>query len=268
MDELRFSIFQQDYFLSEQMNLGLYEIISFTSKCPTKKTEPNEDAIGILPLDDGSIVLAIADGAGGYPSGEKTSYLAVQTLLDKVSELSSNKEKLRDAVIEGIESANVKIIDANLGGRTTLTVCTLNEDKSRFYQIGDSGALISGQKGALIFETLQQSPVGYGVEAGLIHEDEALSHPQLNQVNNLMGEANMSIHIGPIIALKIYDTLLMATDGILDNFSKSELIEIIRKGTLEEVISALTQIFLPEHKDKLRKNDDYSFILCRLNKNT
>lgn len=265
MSEYKSSIFQQDYILSELMTIGAYEIIGFTAKSPNKTNEHNQDAIGILPLDDGSIILAVADGAGGYPNAEKVSLESLEQVFATV--LSLSDKNLSTSILEGIEKANQYVLQSNLSGKTTLTLCKIKDSQARFFQIGDSGAIVSGQKGALIYYTIPQSPVGYGVEAGLISEKESLDHPQLHQVSNVLGEQNMSIYIGPEVLIKSNDTILLASDGIMDNFTRTDLVEIIRAGSLEEVVSRLISIFQPEEKEKLKKNDDYSFILCRLSKN-
>ena len=42
----------------------------FSDRSPGKET-PNEDAAALLPIDAGSAVLAVADGLGSQPAGER-----------------------------------------------------------------------------------------------------------------------------------------------------------------------------------------------------
>lgn len=264
MIEFSSMILQKEYYLSQKILLGNFELIAFSARSPQKTTELNEDAIGIFQLENNSLVLAIADGAGGHPYGYKASHIALEGVNTALNRAPAKEWNLRNIALDGMELANKNIMESNLGCRTTLTLCTLEQSTVRIYQVGDSGALLVGQKGVLRFKTLFQSPVGYGLEAGLIQEHEVLDHPNLNQVSNLMGEGEMHIHIGPEIKMKIKDSLLLASDGIFDNYNSEQLIDTIRIGKLEEVVANLLKIFQEEPDKNLKKYDDYSFVICRL----
>ena len=41
--------------------------VVFSTKSPSKSS-PNEDALGVIPLEGGGCVLAVADGVGGRPN--------------------------------------------------------------------------------------------------------------------------------------------------------------------------------------------------------
>ncbi len=71
--------------------------------------------------------------------------------------------------------------------------------------------------------------------------------------------------IGTAIAMQARDTLLIATDGLFDNLHKDEIIQIIRKGPLQDSAERLRQQATRRMLDKVNpyKPDDLSFILFR-----
>ena len=116
-------------------------------------------------------------------------------------------------------------------------------------------------------QTTPHSPVGFGVEAGFIDEDEALDHDELHIISNVMGSNDMRIEIGPRRPIAARDTLLLASDGLFDNLLPDEIIEIIRKGPLVDAAKALWQRSRSrmdgKDADKPSKPDDFSVILFR-----
>ena len=130
--------------------------------------------------------------------------------------------------------------------------------------------LICGQKGLLKYKSIEHSPVGFAVLAELLDEKQALEHPDRHLVSNVVGEAEMHIDLGPSLQLAENDTVLLASDGIFDNFTTDRLIEVIRKDSLEEVTQKLFELVQPmqedAHKESFNKLDDVSFIVCRIAK--
>lgn len=261
-------IFSQKHFEEPQYHeTANFEIYYFTAKNPLKDSV-NEDSLGFYEVNKNILVLYVADGAGGHPKGEDASRLALECLETSLAKYKDKSESnLRFSILNGIEKGNELLLSNGVGSKTTLTVCSIDNDKVRSYQVGDSGLIVCGQKGKFKYKTISHSPVGYGVEAGLITEDEALTHPNLNEVDNIMGEADMRMDIGPEVAMQSKDTIVIASDGLLDNFSTEQIIEKVRCGQLKETAEQIVQYF----REKLKsdpdgtkvKYDDLSFILCR-----
>ena len=252
----------------ELISLDRFEIGYYTQKNPGH-SGPNEDSLGII-ADNRKVVLIVADGVGGSPKGEEASETAVEKVIRGVAKnfaVTRKGQKMRISILDNIESANETIIKSNTGALTTATICTIDHDFIRCFQIGDSSLLVCGQKGLLKYKALEQSPVGYALKAGFINEKQAFEHPERNLVLNLMGDRNMSVEIGPQLPFAQNDTVLIASDGIFDNFYSDELVEIIRKESMHEVMTKLTELCQPLRDSsitsKLRKPDDISFIVCR-----
>ena len=137
----------------------------------------------------------------------------------------------------------------------------------RTYQVGDSEALVVGQRGRIKSQTMAHSPTGFAVEAGFLDQREALHHEERHLVSNFIGTADMRIEMGAAVDLKPRDTVLLASDGLTDNLHLHEITEIIRKGSLGssmQTIAGLAQRRMSqESKDQPSKPDDLSIILFR-----
>lgn len=252
----------------ELVSTGAFDVGYYAQKAP-EKSGPNEDSLGFV-LHRNRAILMVADGVGGAPKGEEASLIAIETLVKAFSNeenLPKDESDTRHFMIDSIEKAHRDIIKMNNGARTTLTACSIHNSILRSYQIGDSSMFVCGQKGLLKFKATEHSPTGFAVEAGLLKEKEAIEHPERHLVSNVMGEPDMHIQIGPAIELANFDTVLLASDGLFDNYLVEQMIEVIRKESLQEVMQQLvalcTPMLDPEGRKKLNKTDDVSFIVLR-----
>jgi len=238
----------------------------YSHRSPDKET-CNEDAAAVIPVGDSSAVLIVADGLGGSAAGEKASRLATEAIEAAVVESDGSENLLRTAILNGFEEANATVRKLGNGGATTLAVLEISGEMIRPYHVGDSGILITGGRGKLKLQTLCHSPVGYGVEAGLIDEFQALHHSHRHIVSNVVGADDMRIEIGPARKLCPRDTVLLASDGVFDNFYVPEIIESIRKGklphTAENLLQALKARMAGTIEDHPTKPDDATFIIFR-----
>jgi serine/threonine protein phosphatase PrpC len=216
----------------------------FTAPSPDKPT-PNEDVAALLPIDAESGVLAVADGLGGHAGGERASRLAIEslqrTLLAAVTTPAEkgNGDSLRGTILNGIEAANQAVRQIGAGAATTLALVEIHGRTVRPYHIGDSVILLAGQRGKLKLQTIAHSPIGYAVEAGLLAEQDAMHHEDRHVISNVIGSPQMRIEIGPPLEMARRDTLLLASDGLVDNLLPSEIIEFMRSGPLDEAVGAM-----------------------------
>ena len=247
-------------------SIGGGEFIAYTCPSPDKETE-NEDTVAAIPFGPQAAVLIVADGAGGLPAGKRASLAAVTTLLESLQSALVETLLLRTAILDGIEAANVAVQDLGNGSATTLTVISIEGLTVRAYQIGDSEAMVVGQRGLIKLQTTAHSPTGFAVEAGFLDEREALHHAERHLVSNFLGTADMRIDIGAEVELRPRDTILLASDGLMDNVHVDEIIERIRKGFIdlaaERVISLADRRMAGTSAGQPSKPDDLSLVLFR-----
>jgi serine/threonine protein phosphatase PrpC len=219
----------------------------FSTRSP-HKTSPNEDVAAALPIGSAHGVLAVADGLGGHAGGERASRLAVETIQQTIHaamELADDPDQLdplRPAILDGIEAANEQVRRLGTGAATTLVLVEIRDRIVRPYHVGDSAILLVGQRGKLKFQTIAHSPIGYAVEAGLIDEKDAIHHDQRHMISNVIGSSEMRIEIGPAIPMAARDTLVLASDGLLDNLLPTEIVDLVRTGPLDEAVNQLVAV--------------------------
>lgn len=231
------------------------------------KTSPCEDSAALVPLASGGVVLMIADGVGGLPTGWKASGMTLERVQAELAGQDGEDAHVRTAILDGIESANGALRELGTGTSTTLVVAIVREQQVRTFHIGDSAAWICGQRGVMKLQTTPHSPIGFAVEAGFVDEKEALHHEDLNLLSNVVGSSDMRIEIGSYQSLAPRDTLLIASDGLFDNVLESEIVEIIRTGSVSESLLDLWQVterrMAGKDRNKPSKPDDFSAILFR-----
>ena len=246
--------------------VGGGEMIAFTCRSPDKETE-NEDTVAVIPFGPEAAILVVADGAGGLPAGKRASRTAVLSLIASMQLALENTMLLRNAILNGIEAANDAVLALANGSATTLTVVTIEGRSARAYQIGDSEALIVGQRGRIKLQTTPHSPTGLAVEAGFLDEREALHHEERHLVSNLLGTSDMRIDIGATLDLQPRDTIILASDGLTDNLHLDEIVERIRKGPLDEAADDIIGLAVERMSRSTggapHKPDDLSLILYR-----
>ncbi|HPG24974.1 MAG TPA: protein phosphatase 2C domain-containing protein [Myxococcota bacterium] len=206
------------------------EAVVFSRPAPDK-TSGNEDAAAVFELQGGAVVLAVADGLGGGPAGAQAASIAMRALRRALGrEIAA--DSLRGVILDAFEDANREVLALGIGAGTTLVVVEVAGGAARAYHAGDSGALLVGQRGRIGFETMHHSPVGYGVAAGVLEHDDVHHHEERHLLLNCVGSREMRVEIGAPIRMAARDTVLLASDGVLDNLRRAELVEIVRAGEL------------------------------------
>jgi serine/threonine protein phosphatase PrpC len=228
---------------------------------------PNQDSAAVLPVDESCAVLAVADGVGGNPDGATASSTALTALREAVDDAIAGRSGVRNAILTGFENANRAVAALGTGGGTTLAVAKVEAGRLRPFHVGDSAVAVFGQRGRRKLETLSHSPVGYAVEAGLLDENEAMHHEERHLISNVVGSDTMRIEIGPPVDLAARDTVLLATDGLLDNLFMEEIVDLARAGPLDRCAQRVADLCLARMKGgedgKPSKPDDLTFVVFR-----
>ncbi len=243
--------------------------VVYSNRSPDKETA-NEDSVLVATSVGGGVLLVVADGMGGRPGGEEASKILIRELARAMRDVEP--ERLRAAVLDSAEAANRKLLDSGSGSATTLAAVEIGRGSkrptARTYHVGDSQILIVGGRGSRKLQTIAHSPVGFGVEAGLIAESAALHHDERHLVSNIVGADDMRIEVGSARPLAVRDTVVIASDGLFDNLSVDEITERVRKGPLlaagMRLIDLCRRRMAGQDETTPSKPDDLSFVLYRL----
>ncbi|MEQ8659647.1 MAG: protein phosphatase 2C domain-containing protein, partial [Gammaproteobacteria bacterium] len=84
----------------------------YTQRSPEREDD-NQDAVLVLEHGDGTLIAAVADGAGGYPDGGAASVHAVEALARACR--AGRDLPARAAILNGFEAAHAAIKAAGGG---------------------------------------------------------------------------------------------------------------------------------------------------------
>lgn len=240
-------------------------VLAHSQRSPFREG-PNEDCAAIVTLPGERLVLAVADGMGGAPRGRDAARLALTSLFETLT-AAEGETGFRQAILDGLDLANQRIAELGVGAATTIALAEIEGDRLRSYHAGDSAVVVVGQRGKLKHLTLDHSPVAYGVHAGLIDEQDAIAHHERHVISNFLGSPELRIEIGPILRMQPRDTVLLASDGLLDNLPVADTVELIRKGPLPRAATRLAEScrrrMLEPEDQQPSKPDDLTFVLFR-----
>src|SRR5690606_13459922 len=115
-----------------------------------------------------------------------------------------------------------------------LTVAILDAEKEMMYvaHVGDTRGYIF-RKGELIKFTKDHSIVGFKEDNGYITEEEAMQHPQRNEISKMLGEqlldANDSEGYLDVFEHSFFpnDIVLLCSDGLTDLVTRKGISDIL-----------------------------------------
>jgi protein phosphatase len=195
--------------------------------------EQNEDAVFVSDSDDGveptGLLVAVADGMGGYQRGEVASRIAIDTLRSEYfgSETGATDIPLR--LRQAFRKANELIFadgsaegEQNMMG-TTLVAAVVRGPDLTVANVGDSRAyLIRADRLTQI--TRDHSLVAEQVAAGAMTEQEARESQHRNIITRALGHRQrVDVDIFEI-RLLTDDRLLITTDGVHDYINDDEIV--------------------------------------------
>jgi PPM family protein phosphatase len=200
----------------------------------------NEDAVHVSNLapmsnDDPSgqpgLLLAVADGMGGYQRGEVASELAIETVREMFDEDPGAdtalllKQAFRRANERIYQSGRAQGDDAMMG--TTLVVVATHGKYATIASIGDSRAYLV-RANRLNQITKDHTFVAEQVAQGAMTAEEAKGSPHRNIVTHGLGHRPKLDSSMPNIfeiTLLPEDRILLCTDGFYDVASDEDLLE-------------------------------------------
>lgn len=236
----------------------------FTARAGHKQTT-NEDAALVAGTTDAGTVLAVADGVGGLPDGDKAARLSLDTLGEALA--AGSDGTLREAVLAGFEEANRRVLTTGSGGAATLIVATIVAGELRCYWVGDSGILVLSARGNVRLQNTAHSPVAYALESGWLDEREAMLHAERHLVSNVIGTEGMHVSISSPVRLGRQDTVVLASDGLFDNLYTAEIVAGLRRGRLarsvDEVVALCQRRMAAPLPGEPSKSDDLTILAWR-----
>jgi PPM family protein phosphatase len=226
----------------------------------------NQDALIILLSPKGRglpPVMVVADGMGGYQGGEVASQIIIETF----SDLYDNQNisfSFEEYCRAGLELARKKMLEKASaspeysGMGSTIAVACIQENWLLVMNVGDSRIYLV-HRGKMTQVSFDHSFVGEAVRAGIIQPEEAMTHPQKNQLTQSVSTRRSEIK--PYFGKSRFsrnDILLLCTDGLWSVIEES----MIQKTVLESSsqVAADQLIDLANAKGG---PDNISVIICK-----
>lgn len=198
--------------------------------------EQNEDAVLISEpdpqmLESNGLLLAVADGMGGYQRGEVASRIAVETLREIYYESPLGENELPDRLKRAFRTANERIFeDGSAEGQqnmmgTTLVAAVVKDNDLTLANVGDSrGYLVRASRANQI--TQDHSLVAEQVAAGAMTAEEARESQHRNIITRALGHRNrIDVDIFEM-RLLADDRLVLTSDGLHDYVTDDDLANI------------------------------------------
>ena len=202
-----------------------------------RKRKHNEDAY-LLDAERGLFV--VADGMGGHAAGEVASRLTVESIQEFISGTEDDHDNTwpfgynnrysvdGNRLSTAVERANEKVMRAVVnrpelkGMGTTVVAALFDERRATLVHVGDSRAYLL-RESELRRLTDDHSWVQEQVNAGILSEEEARSHPLKNVVTRALG-GGMHVAVDLIeIPVGGGDRFLLCSDGLTGMVSDEEI---------------------------------------------
>lgn len=247
----------------EVIETDRFKISYITQKSPTREDD-NEDSMFIME-DNKSLVLAVADGLGGYADGQFASKLAMTNLEKELKAKNTPPKKInhyRERILRAFDKTNTKLLEKKPTPSTTLSVVEVFDDRFRAYFSGDSEVFQIGSGGKLKFKTQPHNPVGLGEESGLITTKEAFESDEKHLITNFLGMNESRIELGPVSKLDPRDVIILCSDGLTHNLRAQEICEIVKNTNGEDILTGLWQLAIKRMNTEkaIFKEDDLTLI--------
>jgi len=201
---------------------------------PGPVREQNEDAVWYsdVPAEPSPtpIVMAVADGMGGYQRGEVAAQMAIESLQERFG--AADSEDIPLLLRQAYRQANERIFaggsaegEHNMMG-TTLVVAVVRDSNLTVANVGDSRAYLV-RANRLNQITQDHSLVAEQVAMGAMTQEEARDSQHKNIITRALGHRQRVDADIYEIKLLPDDRVLLSSDGLHDYIEEDELIELL-----------------------------------------
>ncbi len=192
----------------------------------------NEDRYLIKKLDDGVVLLAVADGLGGEAAGDYAAEI-VRSRLAGINQVARGEEQQQLETL--VKAADLAVYDeatknADLEGMGTTLVCVLLRDALvHWVHVGDSRLYVLRDR-QLTKVTKDQTFARFLVEEGEITPEQVPTHYSRHVLDQTVGCGICEPETGRL-EFKAEDLLILTTDGLHDKIAAEAMISILLAET-------------------------------------
>jgi serine/threonine protein phosphatase PrpC len=192
-----------------------------------------QDRVAILPSAraKGTVLVILADGAGGYAGGAQAARQVVATATQLFEAFSPRTDSAERLLAEMIQEAHT-VIRLNRAlteeePHSTFLAMVLQPERADWAHVGDS-RLYHFRGAGLQSRTADHSLVEQMIRSGELKESERRSFPSKNILLQAIGGADTPApSFWSTQPLQAEDTFLLCSDGLWDYFTDAELAKVL-----------------------------------------
>lgn len=217
------------------------------------KRDNNEDFYSI-----GEKTFIVCDGVGGRDKGEIASEFVASNLLNTIENSSVPvKEEILQLYIKNVQEELNEITNTDkqkVGMATTLAMFTKTDNSAFVAHIGDSRVYYIKPNQKTFWRTKDHSLVTELVEADIITEKDALTHPMRNRITRAI-QANkdnktVKAAITKFDNIEADDLIFICSDGVTESLTDENLLNIlIQNDGIKNKLSSIESICASYSKD-------------------
>ena len=219
---------------------------SFAMKHKGLVKEDNQDLFLVKEFDDGSLLLAVADGLGGMVGGKRAAEMAKECL----GNFSPECQAVEAHIEELMQEANRRIMETvgnepdMEGMGTTMTAAFVTNGTVCWAHVGDS-RLYLFRDDELRQITEDDTMAGFLFSEGELTKEEARIHPGGKLIFQCLGGCGEFEADTGSFKIREGDLLLLSTDGLHDEVPEEEIVHILESETeLKEKLETLVSTAL------------------------
>ncbi len=199
-----------------------------------KVRENNEDSIFSTDSTIGCLdnIYVVADGMGGHNAGEIASSSAIEFLKEYLENSQVDLDTY-GIIMDSVFSANEKVFQksksesSRKGMGTTITLCTIKDDKAYFGHVGDSRAYLIDDDIKQI--TFDHTYVNQMMQKGLMTKEQALVDPNRNMITRAIGiEPTVMVDVEEV-DVKEGNIIMLCSDGLTGLVSDETILSTVNK---------------------------------------
>ncbi len=197
----------------------------------------NEDFIAVSDF-----VFTLCDGVGGIDKGEVASRFVADSIIRKtqgVNRSSFSSKWVQEIIVEIQDELNRSLteIPDNFGMGTTLCAVFVANQEVLLAHIGDSRIYVIKPCERKYWHSTDHSTVAELLQSGIINDEEAKTHSRRNQITRAIqavpavevSKADISV----LTKVENGDLIFMCSDGVLEAYNDSDLVDTLCDTTLE-----------------------------------
>ncbi len=221
-----------DYALAQEQRMGMRDV--------------NQD-YAVSDATDQALLLAVADGMGGYYGGELAAEIAVGSICHSFASEAQPKlvepETFLERAIASAHNAIRRYADEHElpdVPRTVIVACVVQDGRAWWNHVGDA-RLYLVRDGRIEAQTRDHTPVQALVDAGEIAAEQAYRHPESNRVLQSLGAPDLpEPGPGASALLQPEDIMLLCSDGFWGPLQPAQLVAGLERPSLRQSILELS----------------------------